>query len=1100
MKTNASGTSWLARLLMFVTALDPLSAQTVSPGTPGATTDQALQLSPFEVKEDKRGYYGATTMSGTRLNSKIEDLAASITVVTKEQMADFAMLDINDIFNYEAGTEGTGNYSDMSVVPGGNPHLADNVRNDPNNANRIRGVGQANISFGNFESNGRVPIDPINIDSVEISRGPNSSIFGIGNAGGTVNLQPSSARLHRDHSEVSMRTDSYGGYRSSIDLNRVLKRGTLAIRGSAVMQHDGFVRRPSGLDTWRLNGMVTYKPFARTTIRASYFSYHQEGSRPNFTPIRETVSYWRSQGSPTWDPIAQQIHLGGQVVASNPSISRLPASPGTPDYSSIWIDKGGIQFWTVNRASTDGTPSGIRLANNALPPTAGRLQFMTTIPRNVTTGQPLFEGPPPGSDKAIYDWSRINAFAPASLENDTGTTFVQLEQVFFVTARQSLTSQVAFYREDSKRNTRNIIGHPAGGTVSQFLRVDVNERLLDGRPNPYFLRPFIDAYHPPSIIQTPDQRDSYRGQLAYELDFRREKGFLRWFGLHRALGYYEYKTTESAVLTWFNGIHSPHAWLPYGPMVGGVAETSGRVQFRYYVGDNIGQNVDYAPASFKNGLYIFNWRNNVTGQWVQEPTELGENATIESGNSGSRSTLKARGVTVQSYFFNDRVITTFGFRVDKNYRMSRPNNPVPLAIDGRSLDYSQHHVWPRPWELNKGPTSTAGIVVKPFRWLSFHANKSDNFVPASVARDVNGKLLPDPTGKGHDYGFTLNFAGGKFVLKVNQYTTKVLGSRTAGQAQALFDTELEREVGSPDTTTPWTLQTQSRIWLTEAAKAKGVTLTSDQLLEQMRIVGGFTEEWWSVFKDYRSGEIYNPFAVNDTNDRVAKGKEIELNYNPTNFWTMKLNVTEQESITQNLSGIIEARIKERMPIWESIIDPRTGTNWYTTRYDYFDGRPGRTPQSYVQERLLAPLGLARALEGKSSPQIRKYRANFSTSYRLAGLTEQRILKRMSVGGSARWEDKGSIGFYGAQQLPARITSLDANRPIWAKPNYYFDLFTSYRTRLFKDKIGATFQVNVRNLQESGSRLQTVSASPDGSPNIYRIIDPRQFIFTVTFEL
>jgi hypothetical protein len=43
-------------------------------------------------------------MSGTRLNSKLEDIGAAITVMTKEQMADFAMLDINDIFLYSVGT------------------------------------------------------------------------------------------------------------------------------------------------------------------------------------------------------------------------------------------------------------------------------------------------------------------------------------------------------------------------------------------------------------------------------------------------------------------------------------------------------------------------------------------------------------------------------------------------------------------------------------------------------------------------------------------------------------------------------------------------------------------------------------------------------------------------------------------------------------------------------------------------------------------------------------------------------------------------------------------------------------------------------------
>ena len=49
------------------------------------------------------------------------------------------------------------------------------------------------------------------------------------------------------------------------------------------------------------------------------------------------------------------------------------------------------------------------------------------------------------------------------------------------------------------------------------------------------------------------------------------------------------------------------------------------------------------------------------------------------------------------------------------------------------------------------------------------------------------------------------------------------------------------------------------------------------------------------------------------------------------------------------------------------------------------------------------------------------------------------------------------------------------------------------------KISATFQLNVRNLQESG-RLQPISAYPNGRVSGYRIIDPRQFILTASFDL
>jgi hypothetical protein len=119
-----------------------------------APGDQVVELSPFEVDAgSQKGYYASNTMAGTRLNSKIEDLASSVSVVTKQQMSDFAMLDINDIFAYETSTEGTGNYTDYSVDRNG--MVADNIQNNPQGTNRIRGGSAANIAMNNFDQHRR---------------------------------------------------------------------------------------------------------------------------------------------------------------------------------------------------------------------------------------------------------------------------------------------------------------------------------------------------------------------------------------------------------------------------------------------------------------------------------------------------------------------------------------------------------------------------------------------------------------------------------------------------------------------------------------------------------------------------------------------------------------------------------------------------------------------------------------------------------------------------------------------------------------------------------------------------------------------------------
>src|SRR5688572_16356849 len=385
-------------MLVFAASLTPLSAQTTTPAAPSSPPkedkDSVVQLSPFEVVDNNKGYYAPNTMSGTRLNSRLEDLGASISVVTKEQMQDFALLDMNDIFNYEASTEGTGNYTDFVFNRNGEPESMTQLQ--PEIANRIRGVGNANTTLGNFETSGRVPIDPIGIDSVEISRGPNSSIFGIGSVAGTVNAVPSSANLTRNFSRVSARVDSFEGYRGTVDLNRVLLRDKLALRGSAVYQHDGFDLKPSGLDTVRLNGMVRYRPFKKTMISGSYTNFKMHGNRPNVTPPRELISGWLTEGKPTWDPVTHTVKKNGVVVASN--LASLPAyfrvSPPNA-MMQMFIDDRGLSYLSAPNGTTATNPNVADFGANAgaasiSNPNARRLVTMIYDTTGIRAAQPLF--------------------------------------------------------------------------------------------------------------------------------------------------------------------------------------------------------------------------------------------------------------------------------------------------------------------------------------------------------------------------------------------------------------------------------------------------------------------------------------------------------------------------------------------------------------------------------------------------------------------------------------------------------------------------------------------------------------------------------------
>ena len=556
------------------------AANSPAPTSPTREEPDIVKLSPFEVVTDNNGYYASNTMSGTRLNSKIEDLGASITVVTKQQMQDLALLDLNDIFNYEASTEGTGNYTDIAFGRNGN-NIADNVEQNPQGANRIRGGSAANITFGNFAGSGRVPIDPSNIDAVEISRGPNANIFGIGNASGSVNSVPSSANLLTARSQFSVRADDREGFRTVLDLNRVLKPGVLAIRGSSVVQRDGYTLKPSGTDTVRYNGMIKYRPFKTTTLSVAYTDYRMHGNRPNSVTPVDGIAAWLAAGSPTWDPITFTAKRNGASLGIFPNAT---SAATTPTYfnniltggnsSLVFVDRDRSAYWTVSRGTSGTTPMSGNL-NQIL---------MASAPPQYRATQPLFSNNPTVSRRDIYDWSSVNLSAPNHYDERAQISTVELDHIFFDTRRQRLAGQLSWYRESNEKISTVLIQQSAladngvGG-----LAVDVNERLLDGSPNPYFRRPFI-ASASPSLRSEPRDQDIYRAQLAYKLDFSAEKNWTRWLGTHDLSGYADYSHTVARRSVYSDVITSNNPWI--APGTGRARSTNGNVimpYFRFYV-------------------------------------------------------------------------------------------------------------------------------------------------------------------------------------------------------------------------------------------------------------------------------------------------------------------------------------------------------------------------------------------------------------------------------------------------------------------------------------------------------------------------------------
>ncbi|ACB77552.1 TonB-dependent receptor plug [Opitutus terrae PB90-1] len=1127
--------------------------------------DEVIVLSPFDVVSDTKGYYSANTMSGTRFNTKLADLASSVTVMTKAQMNDFAMIDANDIFLYAANTEGTGTYTDYTLDRNGS--IGDNVQANPTGANRVRGIAPANVSLSNFETMNRVPVDSVEVESVEISRGPNANVFGLGNPSGTINLVPTAAILTRDRVSAEARADSYGGWRTSLDVNQVLIKNKLAVRFSGVFQQDEFEREPSGVKTERYKGMIKYRPFKNTTITGSIGYYHAYGNRPNAIPPRDNLSYWIASGKPTWDPVTMTVYLNdapvGTYTANNYNGPYFTSAYLGNNRNQMFIDRDGLVYWSAPQIVTNATnPTANAVGQRYLQPAAAAgPTFSGTAPRPFD--QPLFNTTPTVSDKSIYDWSSINLSSPNSFWDKTTTSLFQIDQIILDTPMQTLAAQAAFFREESERWTNNVLGTINDNGQSGQLTVDINRRLLDGSPNPFYLRPYV-ASDRPRMQYNPQKWDTTRGQLAYRLNLTDQDNLLKWLGWFQITGYGEYKYRMNRQYSWRDAMISPVSWIPAGTYVGSQSSPSGSPPNlaittglqRYYVGDTNGNNVDYAPATtFENNqTYPFVWVSRTGSGTAAAPyvfTSHTDNILIGpaaadksgrfSGDFNSKTTLKTAGVVGQSHLFNDRLITTVGWRNDSLWtKLGNPGNPrnAVFQADGITFNHDVIDHWDANYFKNGGHTTNVQFVVRPFTgmsWvnqlqqngrggqflsellngLSVNSNKSNSFLPTNPAQDLNKNLLPNTTGTDKSWGLGLSLFGDKLQIRATRYDNKQTNAQT-NDMSTMAGRVLRMDfpvVGAGSPTGSHNLYYNAQRWVTWQNPGWS---TAQVEAEVERQTGLSAEN-----RDYYSNA--SP-GIGATTDIRSTGTEIEINYNPTNFWTVAASITKTKSVNTNVSRALVDWIETRRDIWTSIVDPsitdanaadegNPGKLWWKHRYTQLavgnSALTYGTPASYTASAATpeqnfiafvdAPFAVMRELEGKSNPQIRPWAFRASTSVQLGGLFDNKHLKRMSVGGALRWEDKGAIGYYGVQQLPAIITQLDVNRPIYDETHTYVDLFASYKVKLWNDKVVMTLKANVRNLGETG-RLQPVGAFPDGTIHTYRIIDPQLFILTASFDL
>ncbi|MGC9450414.1 MAG: TonB-dependent siderophore receptor [Oceanipulchritudo sp.] len=178
---------------------------------------EVFELSPFEVSTSgDKGYYASNTISGSRISVPIQEIPLTIEVVTSEFIEDTGATDLRDSLRYSAGVllqsqnDAYGSIGDI-----GNVNNPEGVTGDKGDSSfKIRGFTLQNTLRNGFRR--QHATDTVNIDRIEVIRGPSALLYGVGNFGGVVNyLTKTPLPEFQQQVNVSYGSDNFK--RASID-------------------------------------------------------------------------------------------------------------------------------------------------------------------------------------------------------------------------------------------------------------------------------------------------------------------------------------------------------------------------------------------------------------------------------------------------------------------------------------------------------------------------------------------------------------------------------------------------------------------------------------------------------------------------------------------------------------------------------------------------------------------------------------------------------------------------------------------------------------------------------------------------------------------
>jgi len=341
----------------------PAPAPSPAAGITGGTTDEVVQMSPFVIEDTEgTGYRAQSTLAGTRVKTDLKDIASSVSVVTADFLRDTGATGNQTLLQYTTNTEVGGIYGNYAGIGGIYINGANESSNflKPSTNTRVRGLDSADNTRDYFQTD--IPWDVYNIGRIDLQRGPNSILFGIGSPAGIVNASVNTAE-YKNQVKVENRVGSFGTVRDSLDFSRELLKDVLVVRMSALDDDTKYRQKPAFNHDKRLFGALRWDPrvferwdsTAHTTVRANYEHGDVTANRPRVLPPEDRIT-------PFFDSAAINKTAIDPSYASAAGVIKTPSSQEylgeSANYWLVPLNNLNLQVWNNPMFSYSNVATG----------------------------------------------------------------------------------------------------------------------------------------------------------------------------------------------------------------------------------------------------------------------------------------------------------------------------------------------------------------------------------------------------------------------------------------------------------------------------------------------------------------------------------------------------------------------------------------------------------------------------------------------------------------------------------------------------------------------------------------------------------------------